>query len=448
MSVYFEQARGHQTGPGMSGEVPPSDGIGGSGSGGKGLSGVGVSSLVAAASGYLILFVAARVLDKAENAAFLTYWAALFFVIGILSGIINETTRAVSNSSRTSGPADGPRVLFAGIGIGAAVSLAILATSPLWADLLFAKGTWLVVLGISVTAIAYAGHASLAGAAGGQQKWSLFARLAGLEALVRLAVVVAVALLTADLVGIEMACMAGAFVWIVFLLLSPAAREAAGARSDVPPRELLSRMSHSLVSAAATATLITGYPIMLKLTSSSAEYALAAPLILAISLTRAPIMLPLQAFQAVLITNFVNATGHRAFVRLLKLLGLILAVGLVGAALAAWLGPSIMLIFGPGYSVDPLTMAVLTFGAALMAALTLTGTFCLALTRHRLYALGWVVATVVAFVALLLDLPLQDRVYISLLAGPLAGTLVHAIAIHRRSTSRPSHPSAESKDLI
>ncbi|MCC9146470.1 MULTISPECIES: hypothetical protein [unclassified Arthrobacter] len=432
----------------MSGPDPSPDESGGGGPGSKGLSGVGVSSLIAAASGYFVLFIAARVLDKPDNAAFLTYWAALFFVIGILSGIINETTRAVSNSSRLSGPATGPPVLAAGLGIGAAVSVAILATAPLWADMLFADATWLVVVGISVTAIAYAGHASLAGAAGGQQRWSLFARLAGLEALIRLAVVAAVALLAADLVGIELACMAGAFVWIAILLLSPGAREAAGARSDVPARELLGRMGHSLVSAAATATLITGYPIMLKLTTPGAEYALAAPLILAISLTRAPIMLPLQAFQAVLITHFVNATGDRAFVRLLKLLGLILAVGAVGAGLAAWLGPTIMLIFGPDYSVDPLTMAALTFGAALMAALTLTGTLCLAFARHRLYALGWVVATAVAFAALLLDLPLLDRVYISLLAGPLAGTLVHAFAFRGRAMATPSNPSTESKDLI
>lgn len=408
--------------------TPADEAAGGS----KGLSGVGISSLIAAGSGYLVLFIAARSLTKAENAAFLTYWAALFFVIGILAGIINESTRAVSRAALEPGRKPGPRVVQVGLGIGVAVALVIGATSPFWGRHVFPTHTWLLVLAIAVTAVAYAGHASLAGAAGGLQKWGLFARLAGLEAVVRLVVVAAVSLTAFGLVGIELACIAGAFVWILFLLTSPGAREAAGARSDVPRRELIGRMGHSLTSAAATATLITGYPIMLKLTTPAAEYALAAPLILAISLTRAPIMLPLQAFQAVLITRFVTVSGPSGASRLVKPLALILGAGVVGAGLAALLGPPIMLIFGADYVVSALTMAILTIGAALMAALTLTGTVCLAVSAHRAYALGWVIATLTAFALLLTDLPLEQRVYLSLVIGPLVGTAVHTVAIHRR----------------
>ncbi len=397
-----------------------------------GLTGVGLSSLIAAASGYLVLFIAARSLDKAENASFLAYWAALFFVIGVLAGIINETTRSVSSAAAQPAASLGPRVVPTGLGIGTAAAVVIAVSSPLWAGTLFPGNTWLLVACMSLTAIAYAGHASLAGATGGQQKWNIFARLAAVEALIRLAAVGIMALAAAPLVGLEAACTAGAFVWLLFLVFSPEARLSAGARSDVPRPVLLRRMGHALVSAAATATLITGYPIMLKFTTPGAEYALAAPLILAISLTRAPIMLPLQAFQAVLINRFVNAPRNRGLRLLTQPLGLILGVGILGAALAAWLGPSIMLIFGPGYSVAPLTMAVLTFAAALMAALTLTGTIALALNRHKIYAFGWVAATVISFAALLLDLPLLERVYLSLILGPILGAAVHMAGIRRQ----------------
>lgn len=400
----------------------------------RGLTGVGLSSLLAAASGYFVLFIAARSLDKAENASFLAYWAALFFVIGILAGIINETTRSVSSAASQPLAATGPRVVPTGLGIGIAAAAVIAVSSPLWAGALFSSHPWLLVACMSLTAVAYAGHASLAGASGGLQKWNIFAGLAAAEALVRLAAVAIVALAAAPLVGLEVACTAGAFVWLLFLLFSPEARLAASARADVSRPVLLRRMGHALISAAATATLVTGYPIMLKFTTPAAEYALAAPLILAISLTRAPIMLPLQAFQAVLINRFVNAPRNRGLKLLAKPLGLILGIGVIGAFLAAWLGPSIMLVFGPGYSVAPLTMAVLTFAAALMAALTLTGTIALALNRHRIYALGWVAATVLSFAALLLDLPLLERVYLSLILGPLLGGAVHMAGIRKRAT--------------
>lgn len=412
-----------------------------------GLTGVGLSSLIAAASGYLVLFIAARSLNEAENASFLAYWAALFFVIGILAGIINEGTRAVSSSVQRGTSGTGPRILGTGLGIGVAAAAVIAASSPLWAGELFTDGQpWLLVAGMSVVAVAYAGHASLAGAAGGLREWKLFAGLAAAEALVRLAAVALVALLAAGLAGIEMACIAGAFVWLLFLVFGSGARKAAGARSDVPGPVLIRRMGHALTSAAATATLITGYPVLLKFTTPDAEYALAAPLILAISLTRAPIMLPLQAFQAVLINRFVNAPRDRGLGLLIRPLALILAIGVAGAALAALAGPWIMLIFGPGYWVDPWTMAVLTFAAALMAALTLTGTIALAIDRHRIYAVGWVTATVVALGALLLDGPLVDRVFASLIAGPLVGIAVHVIGIRRRASDVVVPTLPEQKD--
>jgi O-antigen/teichoic acid export membrane protein len=399
----------------------------------KGLSGVGLSSLAAAASGYLILFIAARTLTKAENADFLTFWAVLFFVFGVLSGIISETTRAVRAADLQPARAAGPRVLPVGLGIGLASALLLAGTSPLWAGALFPSDTALLVAVTAGAAVAYSGHAALAGATGGRQQWGLFASLAGFEALTRLAAVVLAAALVGSLAGLEAACVVGSLLWLAVLAFSARARRAAGARSDVPLPRLLRQNGHAMVSAAATATLITGFPILLKLTTPGAEYALAAPLILAVSLTRAPIMIPLQAFQSVLISSFVGPGSRGGLGRLLRPVGLLLAVGALGGLLAAWLGPAIMLVFGPGYSVGALTMGLLTFAAALMAVLTLTGTVCLARSAHRAYALGWLAATVGSFLVLLAPWPLEPRVVASLLAGPLVGIAVHCASIASRS---------------
>ena len=74
-------------------------------------------------------------------------------------------------------------------------------------------------------------------------------------------------------------------------------------------------------------------------------------------------------------------------------------------------------------------MAALTGSAGLLAILTLTGMFALALHRHGLFAAGWVTATVTAVLLLLLPLPLVERVLLSLLAGPLVGVAVHTVGL-------------------
>jgi O-antigen/teichoic acid export membrane protein len=140
-------------------------------------------------------------------------------------------------------------------------------------------------------------------------------------------------------------------------------------------------------------------------------------------------MIPLQAFQSVLISSFVAPGDASGLRRLTRPVGLLLAVGVAGGVLAAWLGPAIMRVFGPGYTVPALTMGLLTFGAALMAVLTLTGTFCLARSAHRSYAVGWLGATAGSFLVLLAPWGLETRVVVSLLVGPLVGIAVHCASI-------------------
>ncbi|MDQ0735508.1 hypothetical protein [Arthrobacter agilis] len=202
-----------------------------------------------------------------------------------------------------------------------------------------------------------------------------------------------------------------------------------------------------MLSAAATAALVTGFPILLRLTTPLEQYAGAAPLLLAISLTRAPIMIPLQAFQSVLISRFVGVTGTALLRALVRPAAGLLALGCVGAGAAGLLGPWIMLIFGPAYVLAPLTMAALTFAGCLMAVLTLTGTACLARGAHSAYSMGWLIATASTFLMLLLPGSLESRVVLSLLSGPVVGALVHIAAlltlVRGRKTGSPVEEDIE-----
>ncbi|MEV8039064.1 hypothetical protein [Arthrobacter sp. NPDC080082] len=398
---------------------------------------VGAASITAAAAGIVILFLTSHALSPADNAEFLSFWAALFFVCGVLGGVQAETTRAVGAArlKTDSATAKGARVFTSGLIVGLAAAVVIAALSPLLTTFVFHQDAALVVAALVLTAVLFSCHATLAGAAQGSDQWTLFAGLVSLEALLRLGAIALAAVAATSLVGIEMACLAALAAWLLVLLVSPGARSALAAKGDVALPRLLQNTGHALLSAASSAALIVAFPILLKLTTSPADYALSAPILLAISLTRAPIMVPLQAFQGVALSEVVK-NPHNGWRTLRKPLGILLAMGVVGA-IAAWLvGPRLMLIFGPSYAVAGWALAALTLAAVLMAVLTLLGTIVIGLGQHRAYSAGWLTATVVAVVILLLPAGVEVRSIFSLSLGPIAGILVHSLAIARMIRAR------------
>lgn len=399
-------------------------------------SGVGAASVVAAAAGFVILVIAGNHLRPEEYAQFSVFWGALFGIFGVLSGIQSETTRAVRSAATLGVNAGGtrhhPSVLANGLLVGSILAVLLLASSWVWApSVLGSNVSWLLPT-LAVAAVAYSGHSALAGASAGTQEWNLYSRLMGAEALFRLATVGSVVLLGAGLLGLEFACALAAILWLAFLLLSPTARAAATARADVPRPAYMQQTGHAMLSSSATAALIVGFPVILSFTSSAQELASAGGLLLAIQLTRAPIMVPLQAFQGVAIAAFVNQRD-RGIRALYKPTALFIAVGLAGG-IAAWLlGPWLMELLFPGkYEVPAWLLAALTFDAALMAILTLTGTAALAVGIHRAYSVGWVSGTALSVLCLMIPSPLSVRTALALAAGPALGAAIHVTSIVRR----------------
>jgi O-antigen/teichoic acid export membrane protein len=405
----------------------------------KSASGVGAASIVAAAAGFIILVIAGNHLHPEEYAQFSVFWGALFGIFGVLSGIQSETTRAV-RSAETLGVFQGwskphPSVLASGLLAGTLLAALILASSRLWAPAVLGSNTVWLLPALSAAAILYSGHSALAGALAGSQEWNLYSKLMSAEAAFRLATVAIVVLLGVGLLGMELACALAVVVWLAFLVLSPAARGASAARADVPRMVYMKQTGHAMLSSSATAALIVGFPVILSFTSTAHELSTAGGLLLAIQLTRAPIMVPLQAFQGVAIAAFVNQRD-RGIRALYKPAALFLAVGVAGGIAAALLGPWLMELLFPGkYEVPAWLLATLTFDAALMAVLTLTGTAALAVGIHRAYSVGWVSGTVVSVLCLLLPLPLPVRTAVALAAGPAIGAAIHVASIVRRGNA-------------
>jgi O-antigen/teichoic acid export membrane protein len=176
--------------------------------------------------------------------------------------------------------------------------------------------------------------------------------------------------------------------------------------------------------------LVMGFPVLLKVTSSQLG-AEGGVVILAVTLTRAPLLVPLTAMQGNLIAHFVDQRTERVRA-LLAPAALIGAIGAVGVLAAGLLGPWLLRVaFGADYQTSGALLAWLTAAAVAIAMLTLTGAAAVAAALHRAYALGWVSATVVSTLLLVLPLPLETRTVVALLCGPLVGIGLHLAALAR-----------------
>jgi O-antigen/teichoic acid export membrane protein len=399
---------------------------------------VGLASVLSSLSGYLILVIAARTLGPTRNADFMVFWSLLFGMFGIVGGLQQETTRSVRSADLSPVLARRPvHVLPVGLLVGVGAAVAVGATFPLWSTPALGPGSWPLVVALCLAVPAYAGQATMVGALSGDRSWLACSVLISSEAIVRLLLVALVAFVGAKTRGLEVASAAAAAVWIVFILVSPTGHRAARATGDTDLNQFLNRTGHAMIAAASTAVLVVGFPVLVRFTSSDLEWTTAAPLLLAISLTRAPLLMPLQAYQGVAIAHFISERDRGASM-LIRPAGAILGMGALGAAGAYLIGPVIMTaFFGPGYQVDGRLLAGLMLAAVCLALLTLTGSAVLATAQHTTYAVGWFLSSALSVAVLLSDLPLAFRSVLSLCVGPLLGIGIHLAAVHK--ASRPAN---------
>jgi O-antigen/teichoic acid export membrane protein len=403
---------------------------------------VGLASLVSAAAGYLVIWFVPRILNKADNAEFLAFWAALFLLFGVLGGIQTETIRYVTaratEGERRVGGSKPPKsvpLLAVVVAIGGAVSVILATTSFFWGPAVLGPHWLLLVLILAGAGLAFSIHVGLAGVLSGRHQWGDFSILVASESTFRLVLVMMVGLVAGSTAGIAAAAAGGALVWVLVSLFSPQVRAAFGQRLEGPARDFASKVGHASVATAASASLVVGFPILYRITTPAEVYLASAPLLLAVLLTRAPLMVPLGTFQSVAIAHFVRHR-NRGLAALRPIAILIAAVAIIGAAAAYLVGPWLMvLLFGSDYAVAPWVLAGLTAAAAVLALLTLTGGMCVALNRHRVSSFGWLVAGALTLVILLLPLDADLRAVTALLLGPLLGVSIHTIALSHRSST-------------
>ncbi|MFW0789389.1 lipopolysaccharide biosynthesis protein [Gordonia sp. CPCC 205333] len=399
---------------------------------------VTVATVIAAASGYLVLLLAARQLGAAAYASFAVFWAAYGMVTGAQNGQLQETTRAIRNAA-SDGPAPAiwrrPLGVNAVIGIG--LGLLVAASSWLWAPHVFDSSVGLSVALLAVGVVSFAAYAHLCGTLSGSVSWSTFAALLTVDALIRLAGATAAFAMGLSLNAFLVITVIGSVSWMLVLATSATARRVIGLGADVAPRTFATNTLTAMAAALASAVLVMGFPVLIRITAPDSDDAAAiGAVILAITLTRAPLLVPLNSFQGVLITRFVDQR-HRLVAALGVPFVAVAGIGVVGALAAAMIGPWLMTsVFGGGYELPGITLAWFTIGATLLALLTITGACVLAVGAHRWFAAGWWLATAASVALLFVPLGVQGRVSVALIAGPVVGIVVHMVACSRRGGLR------------
>jgi O-antigen/teichoic acid export membrane protein len=392
---------------------------------------VGTATAVTAVCGYAVVYLAARDLAPAGFSVFAVFWGAFGLVTGAANGLLQETTREIRSAGYAEVAPDRrihPLRVAGLVGIGAATAIA--GSSPLWSGRVFTQAHWLSVALLSAGLAGFCLHATLLGMLAGTNRWTQYGALMVTDAGIRVAVATATVLVGWGLVGFLWATVAGALAWLMMIAASPATRAAARLLAPGSTATFLRGAAHSITAAGASAILVMGFPVLLKITSSELG-AQGGVVILAVTLTRAPLLVPLTAMQGNLIAHFVDerTARLRALIAPAALIG---AIGAAGVLAAGLLGPWLLRVgFGPDYHATGALLAWLTAAAVTIAMLTLTGAATVAAALHRYYALGWVCATAAATLLLLLPLPLQTRTVVALLCGPLVGIGVHLAALAR-----------------
>ncbi|MDO5668527.1 MAG: hypothetical protein Q4G50_00835 [Corynebacterium sp.] len=387
-----------------------------------------LATVFAALAGFVVIYLASWTLPTTSFAAFQAYWGLFFAATGFLDGIMQETTRGVS-AARETGRVGSGRPWRLGAWVGGVVLLVALVVGLLWLPRLL-RGEAPVGMAVAFLAfglLTYAFQTVLSGVLSGLGLWRRYAGLVALDSGVRLLLALTAWRLGWGIEAFLFITVVGALSWLIVLRGVPRS-----VLIDVTHPTFTRRVLSAMVATGASAALITGFPVFVQSTypPGSGTVVTVAGIINAVTLTRAPILVPLQRFQSALIVRFVEQRGalYRALVMpVLAVLG----IGVIGAGLAWLLGPWILANFFPADLYVPgALLAVLTFASACTGSLMVTGAAALASELHKAYVVGWVAASVVAFGVLwLAPLSLEAGVCVALVAGPVAGGLVHAVAL-------------------
>lgn len=401
------------------------------------------ATAIVGVAGYVITWLVPRSIGVGPYAVFAVFWSFIFLVAAALSGIQQEITRGTQPRDPADSHYKNRAGLFALIAFLVVLGL-VLGTAPLWATVVFPVDGWALVFPLAVGAASYVPLAVLAGSLYGVGQWRALFVLMCVEGVLRLV-----------LIGLALAFLPGSvpLAWAVaipfpvaVLVVWPLARSSIVGKTqlDVALPRLSWNVVRTIIAAASMGLMVSGYPLVLSLTSASVPADDLGLIILAATLTRAPLIVVGMALQSFLIVFF-RARLARFWRTLLQLEAVVLGLGAVLAVLGYLLGPWVFGFLFPGQAVpEAWIIATLVASSALVGALCVSAPAVLSRNAHTAFTAGWVVAALTTVLCLLLPLGFLERTMLSLLVGPAAGVLLHGVylAVARNGEVTNAAPAA------
>lgn len=393
------------------------------------------ATVVAGVAGYGVTWLVAAVLGPADYKGFAVFWAALYLVVGSLAGLQQEVARGTRRGHDSAGSGRANVWAF-GAYFAAGLFVLLIAVSPAWVPSVLGTSSLNAGAALAVGACAYILVGVVCGVLYGLQSWTLVALMIVIDGVMRL-ILVALALL-AGWGAMELEWAAAAPFALTPLIMWVYLRRAVrGAFAlDVGYRMLTWNVSRTVLAAAATSTLVSGFPLVLGATSQNETSAAVGALILAVTLTRAPLVVTFLALQSYLVVHFKariednpDIRGHLAFISAAVI------VATTVLSLGAWAVGEFVLVhlFGPGYAIDGAILALLVASSGLIAMLSVSGAVLLARSHHGWFTFGWVCAALATVAVMFFPLGLYERTILALAIGPACGLIVHfATMVGRR----------------
>ncbi|MBD7957227.1 hypothetical protein H9651_06225 [Microbacterium sp. Sa4CUA7] len=404
----------------------------------RGLVGILAATGIAGVLGYVIQLTAGILLvDAQQYVAFAAYWSLLYLLVSAMSGVQQEVTRA-SAPRRSAGASDAAGTVLGRYSMPLIGALLLVVLAITVAQILTVGPSRGMVTGAAllVGSLGYLAVAILSGVVYGLHLWAAAALLTLVDAVLRAALVVGALLLGAPSAVLEVLVsvpfvLAAGLVWLLYR-----GRVSGRLVIDVDTPRLLRNTTHTVVAATAMGLMITGLPLLLQVAFSTEPASVTAALIFTITVTRAPIVVPLQALQSYLVARLRDGGGLVPR-RLAALLAAALGATGVLALAGGVIGPPVIAVITSGrFEVTPYLVSAVVAGAALVGLLTVTGAALLSAGRHAAYSVGWIASAVLTVVFLLLPGRYEERLVMAMIIAPLAGVTWHCLVLWRAALQR------------
>lgn len=413
------------------GDVSPA---GGRRSRASAVGGLGLTVLATSAMGYVLLLLAGKHLSSAENAVFLGFWGLLMGVGSALSPVEQELSRQTAlTSARGRKPDLSAARTFAVTQAVAIAVAAVLAVPSVNAQLFDQHRELALVAGCGI--VAFPALYAIRGLFIGAGHNGRYSAILLAEAAARLVPFVGFVVAgVSGLTWLAVAVAVGSCAWLPFAFRARSLVEPSP--SSEPWGALWRRMLGLSVSAALTASVLTGYPAVVKLVAPRGSEDALGGLFLAVSLLRSPLLLVLAPIQTLAVPTVVRVLhqpdGARRLRRFAALgAGGTLVAGLVAGAAAYVAGPWVFhLLYQDKFAVSAWTMAGLGWSGIALAATMLTVAVLVARKQTGRVVTVWAVVAGLSLLVLLVSPGgILFRAVLGATVAPTAGLAVALVLV-------------------